>query len=87
MFKVPKITSFQYLLRYLKKDIKDEVAFLLADKHQRGMVKDANINISINNININGQYIRKEVKASMNAKNCFTYIHSKQLWSGVEAHV
>ena len=34
MPKVFKIASFQYLFQYLKKDVRDEVDFLPADKHQ-----------------------------------------------------
>ena len=34
MTKVPNITSLQYLLQYLKKDLRDGVDFLSADKHQ-----------------------------------------------------
>ena len=34
MSKVPKITSLQYHLQYLKKDASYEVDFLPADKHQ-----------------------------------------------------
>ena len=35
MAKLPKITSSQYLLQYLKKGVKDEVDFLPANTHQR----------------------------------------------------
>ena len=34
MFKELRIASFQYLLHYLKKDVRDEVAFFPADKRQ-----------------------------------------------------
>ena len=32
--KVPKIASLQYLYKYLKKEVEDEVDILLVDKHQ-----------------------------------------------------
>ena len=38
--KLPKITSLRYLLQYLQKNVKDEVDFLPADKHQRFLQVD-----------------------------------------------
>ena len=95
MFKVPKIASLRYLLQYLKKDVTGDVDFLPADKRQSfqqvyAIIFDGHgqhVQISQNNkFAVSLQYLRKEVKISINVTDWFTYTHFKQVWSGMAAH-
>ena len=84
------------LLQYLKKSVKNEADFLPADKQQNCLqlipsflmdrVKHAGSSKKKKKFTIFLQYLRKEVKTSINARNWFTYTYFKQIWSGISPH-